>query len=59
MTLNAKRAMLNPTAVIVQTVVIFAILWLFAYLLNKWSLQRDADPAARDRAELRPLAHQV
>ena len=44
MTLNAKRAMLNPTAVIVQTVVIFAILWLFQYLLNKWSLQRDADP---------------
>jgi len=44
MTLNAKRAMLNPTAVIVQTVVIFGILWLFQYLLNKWSLQRDADP---------------
>src|SRR5277367_7121348 len=44
MTLNDKRAMLNPTAVIVQTVVIFAILWLFQYLLNKWSLQRDADP---------------
>jgi hypothetical protein len=44
MTLNAKRAMLNPTAVIVQTAVIFAILWLFQYLLNKWSLQRDADP---------------
>jgi hypothetical protein len=30
--------------VIVQTVIIFAILWLFQYLLNKWSLQRDADP---------------
>jgi hypothetical protein len=44
LTLNAKRAMLNPTAVIVQTVIIFAILWLFQYLLNKWSLQRDADP---------------
>src|SRR5271168_766144 len=45
LTLNAKRAMLNPTAVIVQTVGIFAILWLFQYLLNKWSLERDADPA--------------
>src|SRR5271154_752579 len=45
MTLNAKRAMLNPAAVIVQTVGIFAILWLFQYLLNKWSLERDADPA--------------
>ncbi len=45
MTLNAKRAMLNPTAAIVQTVIIFVLLGLFAYLLNKWSLQRDADPA--------------
>jgi hypothetical protein len=45
MTLNAKRAMLNPTAVIFQTVVIFAILLTFTYFLNKWSLQRDADPA--------------
>jgi hypothetical protein len=45
MTLNAKRAMLNPTAVIVQTLVIFAILLTFTYFLNKWSLQRDADPA--------------
>jgi hypothetical protein len=45
MTLNAKRAMLNPTAVIIQTVIIFAILLTFTYFLNKWSLQRDADPA--------------
>jgi len=44
MTLNAKRAMLNPAAAIFQTVVVFAILCLFAFLLNKWSLQRDADP---------------
>jgi hypothetical protein len=44
MTLNAKRAMLNPTAVIIQTVIIFAILLTFTYFLNKWSLQRDADP---------------
>src|SRR5271156_3632988 len=45
MTLNAKRAMLNPTAAFFQTVLIFAILWTFAFLLNKWSLERDADPA--------------
>jgi hypothetical protein len=45
LTLNAKRAMLNPGAAIVQTVLIFAILGLFAFLLNKWSLERDADPA--------------
>jgi hypothetical protein len=44
MTLNAKRAMLNPTAVIIQTALIFGILGLFQYLLNKWSLERDADP---------------
>ena len=46
MTMNAKRAMLNPTAVVVQTMIIFAILGLFQYFLNKWSLQRDADPEA-------------
>ena len=44
MTLNDKRPMLNPTAVIIQTALIFGILWLFQYLLNKWSLQCDADP---------------
>jgi hypothetical protein len=44
LTLNAKRAMLSPVPVIVQTVIIFGILLLFTYLLNKWSLQRDADP---------------
>jgi hypothetical protein len=44
LTLNAKRAMLNPTAVIFQTVIIFGILWMFQYFLNKWSLERDADP---------------
>ncbi|HWZ01676.1 MAG TPA: hypothetical protein VNX17_11370 [Edaphobacter sp.] len=44
MTLNAKRAMLNPVAVIIQTALIFGILWLFQYLLNKWSVERDADP---------------
>jgi hypothetical protein len=44
LTLNAKRAMLNPVAAIVQTVLIFTILGLFTFLLNKWSIQRDADP---------------
>jgi hypothetical protein len=44
LTLNAKRAMLNPTAVIIQTAIIFGILWIFQYFLNKWSLERDADP---------------
>jgi hypothetical protein len=44
LTLNAKRAMLSPVPVIVQAVVIFGVLLTFVYLLNKWSLQRDADP---------------
>jgi hypothetical protein len=44
MTLNAKRAMLNPGAAIFQTVFVFAILLLFTFLLNKWSMERDADP---------------
>jgi hypothetical protein len=44
-TMNAKRSMLNPLAMIVQTVVIFTVLILFSTLLNRWSLQRDADPA--------------
>ena len=43
MTLNDKRSMLNPTAAIIQTVLIFAILLTFQYFLNKWSLQRNAD----------------
>ena len=44
LTANAKRTMLNPTSALVQTVLIYAILLTFAFLLNKWSLQRDADP---------------
>jgi hypothetical protein len=44
LTLNAKRAMLSPVPVIGQAVIIFGVLLTFVYLLNKWSLQRDADP---------------
>lgn len=42
--LNFKRPMLSPVSVSVQVLVVFGILILFATLLNKWSLQRDADP---------------
>jgi hypothetical protein len=42
--IHAKRAMLSPLHVWIQTVIIFAVLMLFMYLLNKWSLDRDADP---------------
>ncbi|QHN01990.1 hypothetical protein FTO74_00305 [Granulicella sp. WH15] len=44
--LNFKRPMLSPTSVVVQTLIVFAILGTFMTLLNKWSLQRDADPEA-------------
>jgi hypothetical protein len=40
-----KLRMLNPYALIVETCIIFAVLILFMHLLNKWSLQQDADPA--------------
>ena len=43
MTLNAKHAMLNPHAVILQTVIIFGILITVMLILNRWSLERDAD----------------
>ena len=45
MTMNAKRAMLSPLSFVVQAIVIYAVLLTFAYLLNRWSLERDADPA--------------
>jgi hypothetical protein len=46
LTANSKHTMFNPLSAIVQTCVIFGVLMLFVYLLNKWSLDRDADPAA-------------
>jgi hypothetical protein len=44
LTANFKRPMLNPHALIVESCIIFAVLFLFMFLLNKWSLDRDADP---------------
>ncbi len=46
LTANSKHGMLSPVSVWIQTAIIFGVLLLFTYLLNKWSLQRDADPAA-------------
>src|SRR5438270_9124894 len=45
LTANFKRPMLNPAMMIVESAGIFAILLTFMYLLNRWSLQREADPA--------------
>lgn len=43
---DAKHAMLSPISMVVEWIIVFGILFLFSYLLNKWSEQRDADPAA-------------
>jgi hypothetical protein len=46
LTANLKHTMFNPLSAIIQTLVVFAILILFMRFLNRWSLQRDQDPAA-------------
>ncbi len=50
LTLGAKRSMLSPGPAWLQSFLIFAILGTFAFLLNKWSLERDADPARGSEA---------
>ncbi len=44
MTLNDKRIMLHPSAVIYQSAFLFAVLILVSKVLSRWSLQADADP---------------
>ncbi|MDP9049917.1 MAG: hypothetical protein M3O31_04225 [Acidobacteriota bacterium] len=44
-TANFKHNMLNPFAMIVEYCIIYAVLLTLMFLLNRWSLQRDADPA--------------
>ncbi len=44
--LTWKHPMLSPLSVILQFVVIFGFMLLWSYFLNRWSLERDADPAA-------------
>ena len=46
LTMISKFAMLRPSAVWGQSIFLFAVLLLFVFLLNKWSVQRDADPTA-------------
>lgn len=41
-----KHGMLNPVALVWESCIIFAVLLLMMILLNKWSLERDADPLA-------------
>ena len=46
MTAILKHTMFSPVSATIQTVLIFSIMILIMTLLNKWSLQRDADPMA-------------
>ena len=46
LTANAKHTMFSPVSAIIQSLIIFSVMGLFTYLLNKWSLDRDRDPAA-------------
>jgi hypothetical protein len=46
LTANLKHTMFNPTSAIIQTLIVFGILLTLSFFLNRWSLQRDADPAA-------------
>ena len=46
LTANFKRPMLNPSAMVIEYCIIYAVLLTFMFLLNRWSLERDADPQA-------------
>lgn len=48
--LDWKRIMLSPWSVVAQFVVVFAFMGLWSYLLNRWSMERDADPNAGTQA---------
>jgi hypothetical protein len=46
LTAEFKHPMLNPSAMIWESCIVFAVLLTFMFLLNRWSLERDADPEA-------------
>ena len=46
LTAISKHAMFNPTSAFIQTTVVFSILIGVMTMLNRWSVRRDADPAA-------------
>ena len=48
--LISKYRMLTPGKVWGESIFLFAVLLLFMYLLNKWSVERDADPTAGTQA---------
>jgi hypothetical protein len=46
LTAQSKVAMLNPGAAWLQAVLVLGFMAVMIFLLNRWSLQRDADPQA-------------
>ncbi len=44
--INLKHTMLSPTSAVVQFIIVFTFLGVLITLLNRWSIARDADPAA-------------
>jgi hypothetical protein len=46
LTANSKHTMLNPTAAVVQAVIVLGFMALVITILNSWSMKRDADPEA-------------
>jgi hypothetical protein len=50
LTANAKHTMLSPSAAVVQAIIVLGFMAVVITLLNRWSVQRDADPAAGTQA---------
>ncbi|SNS32188.1 quinol:cytochrome c oxidoreductase quinone-binding subunit 2 [Granulicella rosea] len=50
MTAALKHAMFSPTSWLIQAIIIFIILNLLMFILNRWSVERDADPLAGTQA---------
>jgi hypothetical protein len=46
LTANSKHTMLNPTAAVVEAVIVLGFMALVITILNSWSMKRDADPDA-------------
>ena len=46
LTANFKHSMLNPKMLVTESCAIFFILFGLMFTLNRWSLERDADPQA-------------
>ena len=46
LTANSKHTMLNPTSAVVQAAIVLGLMALVITILNRWSVQRDNDPAA-------------